>query len=160
MLSGVSFSELPPSSEYGDPRSCVIFTLDGVNYAAVEDPSDGYRSYLESLEVTSKEPDFKFPPQRVNVTHCARKENGGYSEDCDIWIISDAVNGKPVLEVGTDNHDDYYPMCVMHWTPENMDVNSGVRPIEEHPDYDEIKKIMDWHDGLLRPPKKRRGIIL
>ncbi len=35
----------------------------------------------------------------------------------------DAVTNKLVLEIGTDNADDYYPYCVMDWHPENLAIN-------------------------------------
>ena len=31
-----------------------------------------------------------------------------------------------VLEVGTENTDDYYPYCVMSWHPENLYINRKI----------------------------------
>jgi hypothetical protein len=39
--------------------------------------------------------------------------------------FTDVVTGKVVLEVGTDNTEDYYPYCVMNWSPENLACNVG-----------------------------------
>lgn len=42
------------------------------------------------------------------------KDNDTYSVNDTIQFI-DVVTGKVVLEIGTDNTDDYYPYCVMNW---------------------------------------------
>jgi hypothetical protein len=52
------------------------------------------------------------------------KDNDTYSVNDTIQFI-DVVTGKVVLEVGTDNTDDYYPYCVMNWYPENLACNVG-----------------------------------
>jgi hypothetical protein len=40
------------------------------------------------------------------------------------WLVCDK-DGLVILEVGTDNNDDYYPSFVSSWKPENMAVNRG-----------------------------------
>ena len=50
------------------------------------------------------------------------KENDEYSVNNTIQFV-DVITEKIVLEVGTDNTDDYYPYCVMYWTPENLSIN-------------------------------------
>ena len=99
----------------------VRFVLDGKTYKAIENPSDGYRSYLQDLIVTDEIISNTFPPQEVIGK---MKENGDYSVNDTIQFI-DVVTGKIVLEVGTDNTDDYYPFCVMNWHPENLAINVG-----------------------------------
>ena len=39
--------------------------------------------------------------------------------------LLDCKTGKTVLEVGTENTDDYYPCFVANWSPENMACNQS-----------------------------------
>lgn len=104
----------------------VKFTLDGVTYRAVEDPDDGYRSYCRDLVIDESECRYKLPDVEVVCKH-----RGGYEtpepysfhHECDILDFYDAVNGKIFLSIGTDDIGDWYPMCVMNYTPENLSCN-------------------------------------
>jgi len=109
-----------------EDASVIRFRLDGVTYTAIEDPSDGYRSSMESLFVsTDAEVNNVFPPNRVVGR---KKENDQYAVNNTLELV-DAVTGKVVLEVGTDNTDDYYPSFVSAFWPEHMAVNmSNVNP--------------------------------
>lgn len=111
--------------QYGDhfeDANCIRFRLDGVVYTAVEDPSDGYRSSMDKLFVSpSDEMRNIFPPIRVLAK---KKGNEEYSVNDTLQLI-DVVTGKVVLEVGTDNTDDYYPYFVGEFSPQNMATNSG-----------------------------------
>lgn len=104
-----------------EEQNYVKFTLDNVHYLAVEDPSDGYRSYCKELVVTEKPPRFSFEPQDMD---CMMMESfpGGFEND--ILVMKDADNGKVVLEIGTANVDDWYPCCRFHYKPENMSCNN------------------------------------
>ena len=53
ILSGVETGVLK-RKRYWREEECayVKFTLDGVTYLAIEDPDDGYRSYMEELEIS------------------------------------------------------------------------------------------------------------
>jgi hypothetical protein len=121
---------------YGDYfENCefIRFRLDGKVYTAIEDPSDGYRSSLGSL-IVSPDGEMRnvFPPCRVVGK---MKENDAYSINETLQLI-DAVTGEIVLEVGTDNTDDYYPSFVGSFWPECMAVNEGAslpRPPGEAP---------------------------
>lgn len=99
----------------------VRFVLDGKTYKAIEDPSDGYRSFLQDLVVTDETISNNFPPQEVVGK---MKEDSDYSVNDTIQFI-DVVTGKIVLEVGTDYSCSYYPCCVMNWNPENLAINVG-----------------------------------
>lgn len=108
------------------------FRLDGVAYTAIEDPSDGYRSSLESLLVSDEPMQNVFPPIKVIAR---KKENERYSINDTLQLV-DALTGKVVVEVGTDNTDDYYPCFVSYFAPENMATNEGLavpRPDAESP---------------------------
>lgn len=103
----------------GHFANCVcLFTLDGITYKAVENPGDGYRSYMDELEISDAAPRYSF--DGVDVI-CYMQEND-YN---DILVIRDTHNGKTILEVGTEMYDDYYPVCHFLYQPENMICNDG-----------------------------------
>lgn len=54
----------------------IKFTLDGITYLAVEDPSDGYRSYMDDLEIVDETCKIKLPNVQVR---CRMRE------DCERW---------------------------------------------------------------------------
>lgn len=96
------------------------FRLDGKVYSATEDPSDGYRSCLDSFLETEERIKNVFPGVRV----LARVRTSGEYGPADILELVDLVTGKIVLEVGTENTDDYYPWFVAAFHPENMATNA------------------------------------
>lgn len=108
--------------DYDEDANAIRFRLDGVVYTAVENPADGYRSSMERLFAS---PDAKmvntFPGCRVLVR---MKPDGSYSVNDTLEMI-DLKTRKVVLEVGTDNSDDYYPCFVSAFWPENMAANTG-----------------------------------
>lgn len=107
---------IPGSYQQG---GCCLFTLDGVTYAAVEDPDDGYRSYCLEPMIAEQKPRYSFPAIDV-FCHMQADDGGGHNN---VLIVRDAKNGKIVLQVGTRNTDDYYPYCWFEYTPENMECN-------------------------------------
>ena len=124
MLDGVDFCE-DSISTHGDVfEDCSVcrFRIDSVAYLAVEDPEDGYRSVMSDL-ATDPEAKMKnvFPPVEVIGRLRTKGEYGG--EDQVIEFI-DSITGKLVLEIGTENIDDYYPGYVASFHPEAMAVNA------------------------------------
>ena len=111
---------------YGDElkdANVIRFRLDGIVYVAFEDPSDGYRSSMDKLIVSpSPEMTNVFPAISVVAKKKANDE-GDYGAVNDTLQLVDVVTGKVVMEVGTDNTDDYYPSFVSNFQPENMAVN-------------------------------------
>lgn len=101
--------------------SYVKFTMDGITYIAMEDPSDGYRSYCRELDITTIPCKTLLPNIEIICKH--RSEGVGYYSSCDILEVIDAQNGETILLVGTNNTDDYYPFCLFEYTPENMSCN-------------------------------------
>jgi hypothetical protein len=97
----------------------IKFILDGTTYLAVENPDDGYRSYMEELQIVDEKCEVKLPDIEVC---CHMRENGKYEEN-DILVFIDSVNGEEILVIGTGNTDDYYPYCVMEYSPEKMHCN-------------------------------------
>lgn len=119
-LSGLDTYIEPKEEDYQEDKEAFRFVLDGITYKAVEDPSDGWRSYLGELSVTDEKVQYNFPPQKVIGK---MREDEEYSKN-DVIEFYDPITNKLVLAVGTDNHDDWYPCCVMVWNPENLAVNS------------------------------------
>lgn len=121
-LSGVDTGTLTRDGLWKEEHCNYIkFTLDGIHYLAIEDPDDGYRSRCEDLVITEEPPRFMFPPQRVV---CSMMPDDVWGNRNDVLILKDSVTGEIVLEVGTENYDDYYPCCHFHYVPENMACNA------------------------------------
>lgn len=106
---------------FSEDATVLRFRLDGVVYVATEDPDDGYRSGLRDLVIGAGDMTNTFTPCRVIGRH---RTEGRYSGVDDVLELIDAVTGKTVLEVGTDNVDDYYPGFVACFMPENMAANA------------------------------------
>jgi hypothetical protein len=121
-LSGVDTTteRVKQYGDYYEDCEVVRFVIDGKTYKATEDPDDGYRSYLKELEVTDEKVTNSFPPQKV----IGKMKDDSEWEKNDTIQFIDATTGKVVLEAGTDNTDDYYPYCVLHWSPENLAINA------------------------------------
>ena len=90
----------------------LTFKLDHCVYEAVEDPGDGYRSYLETVKAkdTSELIFFRRSLANVKVTVCERECLEGYT-------LEDTEDGHVWLTFGTDYTDGYYPYFVFHYTP-------------------------------------------
>lgn len=118
-LSGVDIGEEGVTDCFGrmNNRGYVVVGLSGYCYKFVENPDDGYRSYMEDEIVKYVgTPINNFAPVKV----CVRLDNGLDNEAREVLEFVDAVTGKVILIVGTNNTDDYYPYCVFEYTPENM----------------------------------------
>lgn len=114
-LSGVDMTTAEIGTQL-DPCEAVRFCLDGVNYLAICDPDDGYRSFLAELQISGVPCVNRFPEQRVAVLH---------DEDLhdDVIKMVNPTTGGIILRIGTEDYMDYYPICVMEYHPENMDIN-------------------------------------
>ena len=98
-----------------------LFRINDKNYVAVENPSDGYRSYCE-IEESDAVCTNTFPDQEVFVLNY--DETRGYNKNWGIEIYN-IEDGSLILKISTENYDDYYPMAVMEYHPENMPINKG-----------------------------------
>lgn len=96
----------------------IRFRLDGKTYLAIEDPSDGYRSAMKHCIIVDEKPKNKFKAVEV---FGVMKSDGYYK--CEVIQFYDTETNKIVLEIGTNNYDDYYPSFVGRWSPENLAVN-------------------------------------
>lgn len=121
-LSGVDFGVGEKGEyDYEPPNTCV-FVLDGDSYTVTEDPSDGYRSSMRSLQKGGVEVSNRFPACRVLGS---MRTAGEYNQVDDVLEFRDLVTGKLVLEIGTANTDDYYPYYVANFDPTAMEINHG-----------------------------------
>lgn len=81
-------------------------------FEAIEDPDDGYRSYLGSIERTDGEGIFfPQPLARVKVAQFSDDNETGYSftdKSGHVWLV-----------FGTDNVDDYYPCFFFRYQPKS-----------------------------------------
>jgi hypothetical protein len=125
VLTGVDFGSVTFTEGWhgGETANTCVFELDDVVYTVTEDPSDGYRSSMESIAkggtVTNR-----FPPCRV-VGSMKVPDPDSYESSHDVLELRDVTTGLIVLEVGTGNTDDYYPYYVANFDPKAMEVNSG-----------------------------------
>lgn len=117
-FSGIDITTIKDDDEYGsyEDINVILFIIDGVTYLAKEDPEDGYRSCCEDIEPSELSVKYKFSPIKV---FCKQSED----EDDNIFEIIDCITAKPILKVGTDYSDDYYPCCIFDYQPGNMSVN-------------------------------------
>ena len=98
----------------------ILFCLDGVTYVMTEDEEDDYRSAMTDLEITERVIKNTFPGQTVECKYASKRDDEWGSTDI-LQIYS--LDGKLILEMGTDDTDDYYPFTVFNYYPENMDIN-------------------------------------
>lgn len=98
----------------------IKFRLDGIVYFAMEDEKDGYRSSMKYITVLdSGLVKNIFPAIDVICTY-----DDGYGSD--LLRIYDTETGEIVLEVGTDNTDEYCPFFLDRFSPEAMITNKKV----------------------------------
>jgi hypothetical protein len=101
----------------------VYVRLDGKVYHFMEDTRDGYRSCLyHSIPVLDADdvPLVPFPPMIVEarMRPAPGIGNGLYPDGVDVLYLVNERTGLVVLEIGTENTDDYYPSFISHWVPE------------------------------------------
>ena len=122
--------------DYGDGAACHLgngqeysqvlrFRLDGQVYVVTEDPEDGYRSSMLSISRGNWKMRNVFPACRCIGRYRSGSETWGPAE---ILELIDSGTGKLILEVGTDNNEDYYPSFVAAFHPEALAINSGYIP--------------------------------
>lgn len=124
-FSGIETGYMDYVDEYNWKNSnCqyVKFTLDGINYVAVEDPEDGYRSCCGVFQTDLTPPKFSFDP--IEVICSFKPDDTKWYDKNDILVITDAVTNKIILEIGTRNWDNWYPCFHFEYHPEDMACNN------------------------------------
>ena len=96
--------------DWSEAANGCAFCLDGIAVAVWEDPSDGYRSTAEHPEPFTGL--FKEPFNRRVL--CSM---GSSSGEEGVLHMRDLATGQIIFEVGTANHDDYYPSYQCRWIP-------------------------------------------
>lgn len=120
ILSGCEYNEIKVERWYSEKSNTLDFVLDGKEYRCIEDPNDGYRSALDEIvELPSGTVKNIFPECEV---FGKMMPNDRYEKN-EIVQLFDILNTKIVLEFGTQNYNDYYPMFIGTFHPENMAVN-------------------------------------
>lgn len=103
-------------------KNTIRFELDGQVYEAIENPSDGYRSYMDKLVFSNKKVRNRVPEVQVV---CVYKDSDKYDDDCDLLDFIDCKNGKVFLTIGTKHVHDYYPVCIFEYSPEKLSINEN-----------------------------------
>lgn len=96
---------------YGVCNTC--YKLDDSVWEAIEDPNDGYRSYLSSIEM-------KDHIDALPLTFAFEAFATVYvqqDKEYDGWQLVDVEDGWVWLRIGTDFSDDYYPSFVFEYSP-------------------------------------------
>lgn len=122
-LDAVDFSDVQVKT-WGDKfENCQVmrFRLDGNVYTVTEDPDDGYRSSMRDISIGDHPMTNTFVMQKVVGIY---RTTGKYGDVKDILELIDGVTGRVVVEVGTDNSDDYYPSFVANFDPTAMVINN------------------------------------
>ena len=130
------FSGIEPfqyEDKYGSHDGYYII-IDNVVYAFEIDHDDGYRSYGDIYipeKISVYDIKNKFLAQDVVITQHRIEHTDGNKH---FYSIIDIVNGKTILEIGTDYTDYYYPMAICHYYPENMSVNQQSTNVTDNSD--------------------------
>lgn len=97
---------------------CIDFVLDGKTYRAIEDPEDGYRSCLKGIEISNKRIPNNIPDTEVVAVY----DTSGSSE---MLRFYETKYGREILSIGTRYDEEWYPVCVFKYAPENLPCNVG-----------------------------------
>ena len=117
---------------YGCDEADNTFKVDDIVFKVLEDPDDGYRSYLGTVDYTRDHRDrpraifFSQPVAKVkivpfvidpetDVSLGSRGEIKGYQ-------LIDSADGHCWLEIGTDYKDDYYPCFIFRHSPKEENI--------------------------------------
>lgn len=124
LLSGVGFGVVHSENVFeSDDANTMTIILDDIPFTFVEDPDDGYRSTLDRVFIGGWV-DTTFPPIVVRVEYDENSQYGEFDNNQLLYGFDIKLHDKkPCFIVGTDNTDDYYPMYIANWNPENLHTN-------------------------------------
>ena len=108
-----------------DATNAILIKLDNTNYIFIEDPDDGYRSFMCPIAITDRTPKYILPDIEVTIEHITEpipEEYNYYNND----IYEFYEGNNLILRVGTENVDDYYPRCLLEYYPEALKCNQNV----------------------------------
>jgi len=118
---------------YGADAGDHTFKVDDIVFKVLEDPNDGYRSCLGTIDYTDEHNSifFRTPVARVRIeTYEGR--NREYSQGDQGYQLVDITDGHVWLEFGTDNTDDYYPCFVFRHMPKATPLKASLGDIDAH----------------------------
>lgn len=94
------------------------FKLDGVIYEALEDPSDGYRSYMSTVVAATSTAGIFFP-NPIDVVYVVEDKSQPQGNDSpnEGYKLVSILTGHVWLEFGTEYGDSYYPSFYFRYTP-------------------------------------------
>lgn len=122
LLSGVD--EYQTTNTFYENINGVVLILNGEKYIMAEDPSDGYRSYGIIFQDEDVECINTFPPQEVVVeSKVTEITEHFYSRVDEMMTIKNPFTNKIIIELGTEDMEDYYPVGIFHYYPENLPIN-------------------------------------
>jgi len=89
-----------------------VFVIDKVPFEVLEDPSDGYRSYLDTVKVAENNLiAFKVPIARIKIEYADDLGAEGFSG----YHLKDVVDGHIWLRFGTERYAEYYPYFIFNY---------------------------------------------
>lgn len=91
--------------------NCNCFKLGNQVFEAIEDEDNGYRSYLQSVEVAQG--NIVFPQHKLARVRVEEFCDGYF----DGYRLVGVTDGHEWLRFGTDNIDDYYPGFIFYYQP-------------------------------------------
>jgi len=90
---------------------CNCFKLNTLVWEAIENPDDGYRSYLDSVIRIGQK--LVFSSREFARVRVEEADNGYFRG----WQLVDEKDNHVWLRFGTDDYDDYYPYFVFDYQP-------------------------------------------
>lgn len=127
LFSGVAMVDVPVGwPEDNEFAEGVVMTIDGNDYVAYTDPSDGWRSYGRFILCNGQFKVPQFPAQVVHITNYSEDgmDDSGWPRKYDKMVMT-GRNGRLILEIGTDHSDAWYPRAIFHYNPANLPINEG-----------------------------------
>lgn len=106
------------------------FKLGDVVFEAIEDESDGYRSYLDTIALSSGGIFSKQPLAYVQILYNKTNSDDGY------YLYSPETD-HTWLWVGTENTNDWYPYFVFNYIPDTTQTsyaNTSLCPKQLYPE--------------------------
>jgi|1_EtaG_2_1085319.scaffolds.fasta_scaffold39633_3 hypothetical protein len=126
---------------YGADAGDHTFKVDDIVFKVLEDPNDGYRSCLGTIDYTGEHNSIFFGTAiaRVRIETYDSADEGAYAEReddyeprygvCQGYRLVDVADGHVWLEFGTDNYDDYYPCFIFRHRPKATPLKVRMRDI-------------------------------
>lgn len=120
IVDGVGEYIAKSTAPYKEDSRVFLLRVDGRVHVFREDADDGYRSMLGSIDVLEDDNGDVGRVVPIEPRSC-RFVKRAQRQDCvgvdDVLAVSDCATGAVMLEIGTEDTDDYYPSFISHWTP-------------------------------------------